>query len=229
MSPSFNTFWSIPGVLLIIGAISSSQAHITLSPKFGEPGQDVTTAFHVPHGCNGSSTIGISVTLPQQNLGHIVPQTVTDWILTMTYTDSTNTTLKTVEWTGGVLKPTDALDFPIRFSVPQVDLSSQSNVTLYFPVHQTCEVGSTDWNATGGQKGEPAPTFVIVKNATQAAADAITIKKNSTTSISSSSSTASSSASSPTAATSFANTVNANGVSAVFASLVAAIVLSIAL
>lgn len=49
------------------------------------------------------------------------------------------------------------------------------------------QVGTANWTAIGNdQEGEPAPTIVIVKNATQAAADAIAIKTNSTTSATSS-------------------------------------------
>lgn len=53
------------------------------------------------------------------------------------------------------------------------------------------EVGSTNWSAipqgdqhdhAGHGAESPAPSFVIVKNATQAAEDALKIKSNSTTS-----------------------------------------------
>lgn len=54
------------------------------------------------------------------------------------------------------------------------------------------QVGTTNWTALGDDhEGEPAPTVVIVKNATQAAADAIAIKNNATASASASGAAAS--------------------------------------
>ncbi|KAL7321237.1 hypothetical protein PS15m_001027 [Mucor circinelloides] len=167
---------------------ASTNAHVGLNPKFAEPGQNLTTAFHVPHGCNGSATTGIMVTVPDV-ITVLTPQQVNNWTLSTTYRDESNTTISTITWNNGYLDPKDAIDFPMTLSLPNSDLSSQPNVTLYFPVVQTCQVGTANWTALGNShEGEPAPTIVIVKNATQAAADAIAIKANSTASASASAS-----------------------------------------
>ncbi|KAI9333510.1 hypothetical protein BD770DRAFT_402847 [Pilaira anomala] len=158
-------------------AASSVKAHVSLSPKFAEPNQDLNTAFHVPHGCNGSSTVSIKVTVPE-TITNITAQQVANWTLETTYRDSSNSSLSTITWSG-LLNGSDSLDFPIALRVPNVDLSSQTNVTYYFPVLQTCEVGSVNWASSSSSHGgdeEPAPALVVVKNATQAAADAIAIK-----------------------------------------------------
>ncbi|CAO0789669.1 unnamed protein product [Mucor circinelloides] len=167
---------------------ASTNAHVALNPKFAEPGQNLTTAFHVPHGCNGSATTGIMVTVPDV-ITVLTPQQVNNWTLSTTYRDESNTTISTITWNNGYLDPKNAIDFPMTLSLPNSDLSSQPNVTLYFPVVQTCQVGTANWTALGNShEGEPAPTIVIVKNATQAAADAIAIKANSTASASASAS-----------------------------------------
>ncbi|KAF1807404.1 hypothetical protein V8B55DRAFT_1465376 [Mucor lusitanicus] len=173
---------------------ASAQAHVALNPKFAEPGQNLTTAFHVPHGCNGSATTGITVTVPDA-ITVLTPQQVNNWTLTTTYRDESNTTVSTITWNNGYLDPKGAADFPMTLSLPNSDLSSQPNVTLYFPVVQTCQVGTANWTAFGNDhEGEPAPTIVIVKNATQAAADAIAIKTNATASASASASASSAAA-----------------------------------
>ncbi|RCI01878.1 hypothetical protein CU098_009859 [Rhizopus stolonifer] len=160
----------------------SVQAHVSLTPKFVEPGQNVSTAFHVPHGCNGSDTTSIFVTVPNQ-VTQVKPQEVANWTLTTTYADSANTIVSTITWTGGPLGAHDALDFPLSVSIPNIDLSSVSNVTYYFPTVQTCVVGTSNWTfVKAGDAGQESPALVVVKNATQAAADAIAIKSNSTAS-----------------------------------------------
>ncbi|GAN05508.1 conserved hypothetical protein [Mucor ambiguus] len=169
---------------------ASTNAHVALNPKFAEPGQNLTTAFHVPHGCNGSATTGITVTVPDA-ITVLTAQQVNNWTLSTTYRDESNTTVSTITWNNGYLDPKGAVDFPMTLTVPNSDLSSQPNVTLYFPVLQTCQVGTANWSALGNDhQGEPAPTLVIVKNATQAAADAIAIKANTTASASASASSA---------------------------------------
>ncbi|CEP19011.1 hypothetical protein [Parasitella parasitica] len=181
----------IVSTLALFFYASCTDAHVSLTPKFAEPGQNLTTAFHIPHGCNGSATTGIFVTVPDA-ITLLTPQQVNNWTLTTTYRDESNQSISTISWFGGVLAPKDSLDFPMTLSLPNSDLSTQSNVTLYFPVVQTCQVGTANWTALGNDKeGEPAPTLVIVKNATQAAADAIAIKNNATTSTTSSSAAAS--------------------------------------
>jgi uncharacterized protein YcnI len=58
---------------------ASIDAHVTLTPKFAEPGQNLTTAFHVPHGCNGSATTGIFVTVPDA-ITVLTPQQINNWV-----------------------------------------------------------------------------------------------------------------------------------------------------
>ena len=58
---------------------SVSDAHVTLNPKFVESKQNLTTAFHVPHGCGNFSTTAIMATVPQGPTS-VVPQQVANWV-----------------------------------------------------------------------------------------------------------------------------------------------------
>jgi uncharacterized protein YcnI len=58
---------------------ASTEAHVSMNPKFGEPGQVVDTAFRVPHGCNGSSTTAVLVHVPE-TITTIVPKDVANWV-----------------------------------------------------------------------------------------------------------------------------------------------------
>jgi uncharacterized protein YcnI len=69
---------------LIVSALAllfsaSTEAHVSMNPKFGEPGQVLNTAFRVPHGCNGSSTTAILITVPE-TVTTIVPKDVANWV-----------------------------------------------------------------------------------------------------------------------------------------------------
>lgn len=65
---------------LAVLCFQTSQAHVSLSPKFAEPGvTNFTTSFNVPHGCNGSSTISIQVTVPEE-ITTLSPQAISNWV-----------------------------------------------------------------------------------------------------------------------------------------------------
>ncbi|EIE91820.1 hypothetical protein G6F47_008006 [Rhizopus delemar] len=168
----------IASFLVLVSQLAD--AHVSLSPKFAEPGQNLSTAFYVPHGCNGSATIALTATVPE-SITAISPQAVTNWTISTNYKDSTNSSISNFTWSGGYLKPTDALSFPVILSVPNVNLSNKQNETVYFPVIQVCELGSTNWTAIPDSSANsesiahPAPALVIVSNATQAAASSTNI------------------------------------------------------
>ncbi|KAG1442343.1 hypothetical protein G6F46_013066 [Rhizopus delemar] len=123
----------IASFLVLVSQLAD--AHVSLSPKFAEPGQNLSTAFYVPHGCNGSATIALTATVPE-SITAISPQAVTNWTISTNYKDSTNSSISNFTWSGGYLKPTDALSFPVILSVPNVNLSNKQNETVYFPVIQ---------------------------------------------------------------------------------------------
>lgn len=73
----FRTSLIVSALAVLLSA--PTEAHISMNPKFGEPGQVIDTAFRVPHGCNGSSTTGILVNVPE-TITTIVPKDVANWV-----------------------------------------------------------------------------------------------------------------------------------------------------
>ncbi|KAG1467470.1 hypothetical protein G6F56_004399 [Rhizopus delemar] len=148
------------------------------------PGKNLSTAFHVPHGCSGSSTISVTAVVPE-NIATISAGAVSNWTLSIGYRDTSNSSISSFTWSGGYLQANDALDFPIALSAPNVDLSSNSNVTYYFPFTQVCENSTVNWTdiPSSGVDSEtlkhPAPTLVLVKNATEASKDSTAINQSS--------------------------------------------------
>lgn len=70
----------VTSFVLALYYFKASEAHVTLATKYAEPGQtNFSTAFHVPHGCNGSSTTSIYVTVPQE-ITTLTPQAVANWV-----------------------------------------------------------------------------------------------------------------------------------------------------
>ncbi|KAI9017923.1 hypothetical protein CLU79DRAFT_706169 [Phycomyces nitens] len=164
-------------VLALVAAMAFvCNAHVGLSPSTGQPGQSINGSFHVPHGCNGSATTGLSISVPS-DIVILTPLPVSNWTLDVNYTKldtpiqingvSVNQSVSSFSWTGGYV-PADGLEeFGLTFTLPQVDLTNTPNVTLYFPIVQTCVVGSTEWTGIPGtasynaSTGSPAATIVI--------------------------------------------------------------------
>lgn len=90
----------------------------------------------------------------------------------------------------------------------------------FLTIDLNSEVGVNNWNVTDGSAvGEPAPVIVVVKNATQAAADALRIKNANNATAS-----ASGASSAPTAgSTSAANCLIAGLVPVAAAAIAAAV------
>ncbi|KAL0080331.1 hypothetical protein J3Q64DRAFT_1644284 [Phycomyces blakesleeanus] len=174
-------------VLAFVAAMAFvCNAHVGISPSTGQPGQSINGSFHVPHGCNGSATTGLSVSVPSE-IVVLTPLPVSNWTLDVKYTKldtpvqvngvSVNQTVSSFSWTGGYV-PADGLEeFGLTFTLPQVDLTNTPNVTIYFPIVQTCVVGSTEWTGIPGtasynaSTGSPAASFVIANSVDSTTAD----------------------------------------------------------
>ncbi|KAI8374414.1 uncharacterized protein BYT42DRAFT_403200 [Radiomyces spectabilis] len=162
---------------------TSAQGHIMMSPYRG---QSINGTLTIGHGCSGAATTGLAVTVPE-NVVDLQPREIPNWKLDVVYRDlekpitvngkSINRAVANVTWSGGNLPNDQAQEFGILFTVPEVDLSNQPNVTLYFPSIQTCTnatsayvdiPGSTPAN---GAKPLPAPSFTITKDAAPPTAD----------------------------------------------------------
>jgi len=125
---------------------ASAHAHVTLEQKTATAGSYQKLTFRVGHGCQGSPTREITVTLPE-GVKSAKPMPKQGWQIQVTPTS--------VTWTGGPL-PDDYYD---EFVV-QVRLPADAG-TRHFKVMQACVKGSMAWNdPTPGSK-TPAPALDV--------------------------------------------------------------------
>ena len=132
-------------------AASSADAHVTLENRQATPGSYYKAVLAVPHGCAGSATIKIRVQIPEGVIA-VKPMPKPGWSLeTIKGKYSTSyefhgTTIsegvREVAWSGGKLPDDNYDEFVLSTFLTG---SLKPNTTLYFPVLQECEQGSSRW------------------------------------------------------------------------------------
>ncbi|KNC97937.1 nuclear export factor GLE1 [Spizellomyces punctatus DAOM BR117] len=153
-------------LVLATAAVQSIHGHVTCVPPVGVPGKNVQTALRVPHGCNHTATISVTVKVPQ-NVTSFKPQLVPNWQLAITQRPlpqpvvseggTVNTTTDTVTWHGGFLPDTAYMDFGFQALLPD----GPDGSVVYFETSQLCENGqTTNWNGTA------TPKITLMKNGT---------------------------------------------------------------
>ncbi|MEA2896199.1 MAG: periplasmic copper chaperone [Bradyrhizobium sp.] len=130
---------------------SSANAHVTLENRQATPGSYYKAVFAVPHGCAGSATVKIRVQIPEGVIA-VKPMPKAGWgtgTIKGKYSTSYElhgTTIsegvKEVAWSGGKL-PDDNYDEFVLSAFLTGNL--KPNTTLYFPVVQECEQGTSRW------------------------------------------------------------------------------------
>jgi uncharacterized protein YcnI len=160
--------------LLTLGLAAPASAHVTVTPSDTTAGAYVVLTFSVPHGCDGSSTTGITIQMPEE----IVSVTPTR----NAYYGVTKKLVKLdepVEDAHGntITERVGQVTYDSKLALPDgyrdaVELSLQlpedaAGETLAFPVLQKCEKGQTAWTEipADGQDPEelehPAPTVTV--------------------------------------------------------------------
>jgi periplasmic copper chaperone A len=150
----------------------SAQAHVVFDVNQVPAGQLSLGALRVSHGCNGSPTTRIEVTLPD-GVTRVVPRALSGWtISTQTRKLAAPITLhgqqvsevtSKIIWSGGGLPDNLYEQFEFRYQAPMT-----AGRVLYFPVEQTCANGATSWSniPRTGQRWEelatPAPFITIM-------------------------------------------------------------------
>lgn len=123
-------------------------AHITMDPAQAAPHAYVRAALRVGHGCGNAATTRITVRLPEGVTG-ARPMPKPGWTLVVTPREGTAAPsghgsaaeVATITWEGGRLPNEHYDEFILRFRAPNTP-----DATLWFPVRQDCEGGtSTDW------------------------------------------------------------------------------------
>ena len=165
--------------LLTFGFVSG---HASMSPPVSPAGFSQSNV-RVPHGCNGTDTTSVQVTIPA-GLSSVKPTKVAGWTLTMTTRPlavpiksesgaDITTEVDKITWSGGSLPDNQYQDFGITFRVPP----SQDGTKFYFPVLQTCITGFNNWSmiptGDGAKLSYPAPAFTVMANNTMLKADSM--------------------------------------------------------
>ncbi|MGE0719441.1 MAG: YcnI family protein [Alphaproteobacteria bacterium] len=150
-----------------------ARAHATLEAATAVAGTYHKLVLRVPHGCDGTPTTAVSITLPDGVTG-AKPQPKAGWELKVRqeklaepFRDAHGNVVADrpaeVTWSGGRLDDAFYDEF-----VVQVRLPNRPGETLHFPSVQICEKGEHRWveiPAAGQRPGAlraPAPTLLLL-------------------------------------------------------------------
>jgi uncharacterized protein YcnI len=135
--------------LLAFGA-GTAFAHITLETEAAKAGSTYKAVFRVPHGCDGSATVKITVKVPEGFIA-VKPMPHPGWTIELVkgkyaksyeyYGNKLDEGVTQVAWSGGNLPDAYYDEFVLRGMLAS-DLPAGM---LYFPVVQECEKGVDRW------------------------------------------------------------------------------------
>ncbi len=142
-------------VATLLASTSTVRAHVVLAEPQAAPGARYIAHFKVGHGCDGSPTVALTVTLPPAVIA-VMPEAPAGWKVS---TVRDNGRITSVTWKGGVI----AADKPGLFAVAMTLPASEG--TLAFPALQTCESGEERWVEIGVEDSKrPAPVLHVAKD-----------------------------------------------------------------
>ncbi len=124
--------------------------HASISPPVASSAY-AAFVVRVPHGCNGTSTLEVSVDIPK-GVTAVKPRRVSGWRIRMdsrpmdtpiTVEGSTvDTEVSKVTWGEGNLPDNEFEDFPLSVKLP---LPVAEGTRFYFPTTQRCIQGWNNW------------------------------------------------------------------------------------
>ena len=166
---SLSSDWRPEGaglLALLVVAIAPSDAHVYFPTPDVPAGSSVVVDFRVPHGCEGSTTTTIEITIPD-GIHSVKPKVKAGWLIETTrgplaevgqhpHSGEVTEGVKTITYSGGLIPDDQFDDFTVTFYTPP-----QVGRVLEFPVLQTCLVGETNWANPGGQEPDPAPQLTL--------------------------------------------------------------------
>lgn len=157
--------------LAITFAPSTVLAHVTLEQQQAPVGTPYKVVLRVPHGCNESATIRLTVQIPEGVIA-VKPMVKPGWQIATSrgpyakaysYLHGAKFTegIREVRWDGGKLPDAFYDEFVLSTFIAG-ELSPGR--MLYFPVVQQCEQGEHRWveiPTTGKHPNEPAPGVML--------------------------------------------------------------------
>lgn len=148
---------ALPLSLALCLAATGAGAHALLERKEAQPNAAYRGVLQIMHGCDGSPTTRVSVTVPEGVTG-AKPMPKPGWEVTTTrgayaksypsFHGQVSEGVKTITWSGGTL-PDDQVDEFTFFGRISGDFAPGS--TVYFPVEQVCATGSLRWSEVPGE------------------------------------------------------------------------------
>jgi periplasmic copper chaperone A len=124
-------------------------AHVTASPAELQTGYTYTE-FSVPHGCDGSATMRMTIQIPA-GIASVKPQEVSGWTIAIKqgalaepvsiFGEETTEGVTEVSWTGGPLPDSHLQRFGLSFFASE----TLAGETVHWKVIQKCEQGVTRW------------------------------------------------------------------------------------
>lgn len=167
--------------LVLLGAGTAS-AHVTVTPSTTAAGSYTVLTFSVPHGCDGSATTSVAISMPEEIIA-VTPTVNQGWEV-----EKKMKKLDTPVDNGHGGQYTERVDqivYTAKTPLPDgmrdtfelsLKLPEKEGAKLAFPAVQKCEKGETPWievAADGAEEPEhPAPYIVLTaaKGAEQGAA-----------------------------------------------------------
>ena len=158
---------------LAVLTVAPASAHVGVTPSSTAAGSYTIGTFAVPHGCDGSPTTRVSISIPEQILS-VKPTRNPFWKVrvvmaklaepqTDAHGNEVTERVGEIVYTARTPLPDGVRDvFELSFQVPEA-----VGETLRFPTIQTCSEGETAWTeipASGQDEEElehPAPSFVV--------------------------------------------------------------------
>jgi uncharacterized protein YcnI len=136
--------------------VPASQAHVTLDQATGLAGTYQKLAFRVGHGCDGSATTGLTVSLPE-GANAAKPMPKQGWKIDIANSGN----LHEISWQGGSLPDAYFDEFVMQVKLPETPGK------LYFRVVQQCGKTSVAWDeiaadGTAVKLKAPAPVLEVL-------------------------------------------------------------------
>lgn len=159
--------------LLLAAGAGAASAHVHAHPDSTEAGESALITFETSHGCSGSPTTAITITLPDQ-VTDATPTAKAGWAISKTTEEFAeprildNGTAIGSRTSQVVFTADEPLPDGVRDTFQlSVKLPDAAGETLAFPVLQSCAEGETDWAQlpADGQSDDdlesPAPAFLL--------------------------------------------------------------------
>jgi len=149
-------------------AAAPAMAHVVIGNPQAKAGSTFIAGFRVSHGCAGSPTTSLTITLPESIIT-AKPQPKAGWTLAMTHAKLAapvageggpiTERVSSITWSGGSLAGDQYDEFVVMLRLPD------TAGVLNFPALQTCEKGFTNWaelpDASGKRPPHPPASLTV--------------------------------------------------------------------